>query len=459
MEGLFRFVALRAPVRTTPADLGDLTTSSTFQRALIGIHAAQPAPAQPAVPAAPAGLQVVNTRAARIRALTNNPAALGGAVGAGAGGGRGAAAPPAKPDPVAAARGIVEQFINGTFGPGFISDTLSLPWQSAFDSLYSAAQTATKRANLEPVIQTGFGMGSAALIADPGFKTLIENVSDSIIAVFIHPAVHSLPIADLARIARLGALVSRVANDATLDVPGAIQDALNATLLLPTTIFPLRDDLPQPVGCRRSFDCEAAAETLEAGDIADIENILRGEKRDKRVIHTLTTNTTVTTDTSKSTETTNELSVTERFDLKTESENVVKEDLAVNAGLNVSAKYGAVEINANANVAYNLSKEQSTKVSTEHAKDVTSRAATKVTETVRRIVTTQTIDRLKDLEDHVFDNTGAGKGNVSGVYQWINKIYEAQVFNYGSRLLFDLIIPEPAAFILDAISSTRLAKR
>jgi hypothetical protein len=344
--------------------------------------------------------------------------------------------------------------VNGVFGPGFILDTVSLPWAPAFDQLYVAATTAATRAALDATIQTAFTMSSAALVADPGFTALVQSVNDSIVAAFIHPAVHSLPIADLARIARLCNLISRVAAaDATLDAPGAIQSALTGTLVLPPAVFPLRDDLPQPVGVGDLLVVKQQLKRYETGDVADIENILRGEKRDKTSTHSLTMDTTVTTETTKSTETTNSLDVTERFDLKTESENVVKEDLAVNAGVNVSAKYGAVEINANANVAYNLSKEQSNKASTEHAKDVTSRAATKVTETVRRLETTRTIERLKDRENHLFDNTGAGKENVSGVYQWINKVYEAQVFNYGSRLLFDLMIPEPAAFVLDAIAA------
>lgn len=161
--------------------------------------------------------------------------------------------------------------------------------------------------------------------------------------------------------------------------------------------------------------------------------------------------TTVVTETTKATEKTTSLDVTERFELKTEAENVVKEDLAVNAGVNVSAKYGTVEINANANVAYSLSKEQSTKAATDHAKDVTSRAATKVTETFRRQETTRTIEKFKEREAHSFDNV-AGNANVSGVYQWLNKVYEAQIFNYGKRLMFDLMVPEPAAFILDALT-------
>src|SRR5206468_596843 len=148
------------------------------------------------------------------------------------------------------------------------------------------------------------------------------------------------------------------------------------------------------------------------------------------------TDTTVSTTTSKTTETINSLDVTERFELKNEVENTIKEDLAASAGLNVSARYGAVEINANANVAYSLSKEQSTKVATDHAKDVTTRAATKVTEIVQRTETTRTIEKLLEQEEHSFENTQTDSTNVSGVYQWLNKVYEAQVFNYGSRLMF-----------------------
>jgi hypothetical protein len=101
-----------------------------------------------------------------------------------------------------------------------------------------------------------------------------------------------------------------------------------------------------------------------------------------------------------------------------------------------------------------LSKSDSTKAAVDHAKDVTSRAASKVTERVRQQVTSRTIETFEEYEDHGFDNTSGT--NVSGVYQWVNKIYEAQVFNYGRRLLFDLMVPEPAAFLIDAKMSKDL---
>jgi hypothetical protein len=40
-----------------------------------------------------------------------------------------------------------------------------------------------------------------------------------------------------------------------------------------------------------------------------------------------------------------------------------------------------------------------------------------------------------DTDKHAFDNT-AGTANISGVYQWATKVYQAQVFNYGLRVMY-----------------------
>lgn len=400
MTDLFRFVALRAADRPRPDRSIDLDTDGDFQ------------------------------------------AALSQAVHEGNGQG------------LEVAHRIAAEFVAGGYGGGFIEAHAAIPRGDAFDGFAAAAADAKDRTDLDQGIADAFGESAQDLVGSAEFKKLVRDVRDSIVAAFILPSARSFPVADLARCARLQNLISRVAaGDASLDKSEAIAAALTETLMLPPSIFPLRRDLPQPVGVGDLLVVKEHLKRYEAGDVANIENILRGEKREKVNVHALTMDTTVVTETAKTTEQTTSLDVTERFELKTESENVIKEDLAVNAGVNVSAKYGAVEMNANANVAYSLSKEQSTKAASDHAKDVTSRAATKVTEMVRRLETTRTIEKFRERELHSFDNTTQGNGNVSGVYQWLNKVYEAQVFNYGKRLMFDLMVPEPAAFIVDALSA------
>jgi hypothetical protein len=50
-------------------------------------------------------------------------------------------------------------------------------------------------------------------------------------------------------------------------------------------------------------------------------------------------------------------------------------------------------------------------------------------------------------------NNVEGPGHISGVYQWVNKVYQAQMFNYGLRTMFDFMIPEPAAFLMEVLKS------
>ena len=154
-------------------------------------------------------------------------------------------------------------------------------------------------------------------------------------------------------------------------------------------------------------------------------------------------------DTTTTTETTTDLSTSERFSLKQESENTVKEDINAKAGANVSSKYGNTQFSANASFDYSNSKNDSQKVSSDYARDVTSRASIKVTESIRVQQTTHVLETFEEDEHHSFDNT-AGTENVSGIYQWVNKVYRAQIFNYGKRLLFDIMVPEPAGLLLDA---------
>src|SRR6185503_7784776 len=83
------------------------------------------------------------------------------------------------------------------------------------------------------------------------------------------------------------------------------------------------------------------------------------------------------------------------------------------------------------------------------AKDVTQKSVSKVTERVLQTQTTKIIETFEDTESQSFDNKD-GKSNISGVYQWVEKVYLAQVFNLGRHMLIDLMVPEPGAPLLAA---------
>jgi hypothetical protein len=191
----------------------------------------------------------------------------------------------------------------------------------------------------------------------------------------------------------------------------------------------------------------------EKAEVAQIENILRGETR-SRTYRTLLRNETETEDTTETTTTQErELKTEDRSDLKTETDNSLKEALDIKAGLDVQYKQGdSLKLDINASVAYNRSKEETNKVAAEFAKDVTNRAAQKVVEMVRRSVKLKELRETEESVQHDFDNTAADvTDNVVGVYQWIDKVYENVHLTVGGpAAIFDGVVVQPAQRLLTA---------
>lgn len=188
----------------------------------------------------------------------------------------------------------------------------------------------------------------------------------------------------------------------------------------------------------------------EAYEESHIENILKGEY--KELVHKRMdlTETTTTVEDEVQKEEDRDLQSTERYELQTETSNTIKTDASLKAGVAISGSYGpTVEFKATTDFATSSAKEQAAKVATDYSKEVTQKASSKLTEKHLQQVVTHYVTRVTEKNTHGFDNK-AGDGPVVGQYQWVDKIYEAQVFNYGKRMLYDIMLPEPAAFTLFA---------
>lgn len=190
----------------------------------------------------------------------------------------------------------------------------------------------------------------------------------------------------------------------------------------------------------------------ERSEISHIENVLKGETRKRDHRRSMTTEETFLVE--QITERTEErhLETTERFELSSEVQRISKEELKRKAELNVSGKYGpTVEFEVTAGIDSSNSKEKTTKVAQEFAQETTSKAVNKITERVREQRTFKVIEEIEEANHHGFVNNS--DSNITGIYQWLNKVYEAQIYDYGLRLLFDIIIPEPAAFLISAFNA------
>jgi hypothetical protein len=183
------------------------------------------------------------------------------------------------------------------------------------------------------------------------------------------------------------------------------------------------------------------------GEVSHIENIMAREYKEK-TSRNLTRSETVTEETTeREQENVRDTTTTERFELHSEISRVMQEDKSMQIGANasVSAEYSGVTISA----AGNLNSTNSSGVTNSfnkgeaYAKEVVDRAMERVVEKMTYKRTSRMLREFEETDKHGFDNR-AGEQHVTGIYRWVDKIFENRLINYGKRLMYDFTIPEPA---------------
>lgn len=235
--------------------------------------------------------------------------------------------------------------------------------------------------------------------------------------------------------------------------------AIGTMFLPPLPPLPPEERIPhtrgkvKPAGIADLLVVKQQLTGYETVDVAHIENVLRGElkKRDHRrrvVTEQQTFRESEVTNTEE-----RELESTDRFEMTRETSATIKEDAALKAGLTVSGKYGpTVEFSASAEGSVSRSKEEATKSAAKFSQEVTQRSASKIVERVLERASLRVTTEVLESNEHTLDNL-RGEDHIRGVYQWLEKVYEAQMFNYGLRTIFEFMVPEPAAFLVEVLKS------
>ncbi|MFZ1321222.1 MAG: hypothetical protein WAT71_06660 [Ignavibacteria bacterium] len=185
----------------------------------------------------------------------------------------------------------------------------------------------------------------------------------------------------------------------------------------------------------------------ELGEISHIENVLKSELRDRKHRISNLTEESVTTETEETDFKENDLSSSERFELQSESQKVINESTNIEAGATISASYGFVDSTANFNYSNNNSLSETQRSASNFARETISKAVSKLEKRNLERRFRRTVKETEEINQHTFDNTKDGADNITGIYRFVNKIYNAQIVNYGKRLMLEFIVPEPAAFL------------
>nr|AUN36853.1 hypothetical protein [uncultured bacterium] len=183
----------------------------------------------------------------------------------------------------------------------------------------------------------------------------------------------------------------------------------------------------------------------EHGDIAHIENVLMGETRERLHRRVETTESTVAQLEERTSEQEKETQTNTRNEMASETSAQTRIDAKAEGHVNVQASYGVAKITADASAGFSYSRETSDKNASKYAKEVTERAAAKLTERIQTQRLTRTTTQIDEMVKHTFDAREA-TGNVVGVYRWVDRIYECELWQYDGRLVFEFEIPEPAKY-------------
>ncbi|GAA0986415.1 hypothetical protein GCM10009555_063820 [Acrocarpospora macrocephala] len=182
----------------------------------------------------------------------------------------------------------------------------------------------------------------------------------------------------------------------------------------------------------------------EPGEISHIENVLASEVRARTHVVDTRTSETITTSTQSISETTRELETTEQNSLDRALQTAATQSTSMSLGVSVSGGFGPIQAGVDINADRSTTTETSMSSAVSYAKTMTESAAELLRTEVSQRRTSISTTRVTETNEHRFDNAG-GSANIAGVYRWLNKVDQAQLYNYGERLMLEFIVPEPAA--------------
>ncbi|WP_413511576.1 hypothetical protein [Myroides odoratus] len=179
------------------------------------------------------------------------------------------------------------------------------------------------------------------------------------------------------------------------------------------------------------------------GEVSNIENVMAREYREKSTRRLRRTEETTTQTTEQEIEAFTDTITTGRFEMQSEIDSILQKNKSTNAYVNTGYSGSGFRIDGGVAQASNTSQEDSIRRSVTEAKELTYQAQDRVVNRMKTERMQKMVEEFEENNKHGFDNRKGDK-HVVGVYRWVDKLYKNQVYNYGKRMMFEFMIPEPA---------------
>jgi len=185
------------------------------------------------------------------------------------------------------------------------------------------------------------------------------------------------------------------------------------------------------------------------GEVSRIENIMAREYKERSTRSLVSSETTTEDTTSVQVEDQSDTVSTTRNDLATEVANQLDKESSIGAGasLGVETKLGPAKITAQGNfdISSSISSSESDSEAQTYSQELINSAMQKVTQNTTSKRTSRLLSEYEENNRHGYDNR-KGDQHVTGVFRWIDIIFTNRVINYGKRLMYEFLVPEPARF-------------
>ncbi|WAS95661.1 hypothetical protein [Nannocystis punicea] len=242
--------------------------------------------------------------------------------------------------------------------------------------------------------------------------------------------------------------------------PSQLAELLDARVLLPVSIFPLppattRPGAPAPAVAAGWIEPYAIGDLQMVrhrllrympGEIARIENVMRGERRESSRRH-MTRRVDVQKNQGSEEQFLQNDDSDERSSLLEETRRLVAEKSVADNYSNFNTSYGPptlATLNGSKNRTTTQGPNPGVDDVTRFARETLNKSVNRIRRKIEVARTTSTTDQVEDVVTSVIDNTG-GEMNMCAVFRWLNKVYQASVINYGNRLMMEFMISRPAA--------------
>jgi hypothetical protein len=190
------------------------------------------------------------------------------------------------------------------------------------------------------------------------------------------------------------------------------------------------------------------------GEVSHIENIMAREFKERISRSLISSETTTEESEEREIEKLADSTTADRYEMQSEISKALSEVKSRNWGTTAAVQSEAFGVQVQASGYFNSSSSSSSSSNFSEAetfaREVTLRALERVTQKTTWKRTTRMLQEFEDTHRHGFDNT-KGDAHVVGVYRWVDKIYENNLVNYGKRLMYELMLPEPSKLFKKAL--------